>query len=183
MGKSEERLAAMQIMGCTHDRHAVAILEILNDAIVNTTALYDYHARPLSSMSKWFEVKRAGNFPVLGAIDADQGLMGFASYGPFRAWPANKYTVEHSVYVHRDYRGRGIARSLLQKLISTAREQQYHVLVGGIDVANDASIVLHEQLGFVHAGTIRQAAFKFGRWLDLGFYQLILDTPNEPVDG
>lgn len=183
MGRSDGRLATMQITECTHDRHALAILDILNDAIVNTTALYDYHVRPLSSMTAWFAAKRAGDFPVLGAIDVDERLMGFASYGPFRAWPANKYTVEHSVYVHRDYRGRGIACSLLQKLIATARGQQYHVLVGGIDIANTASIVLHEQLGFEHAGTIRQAAFKFGRWLDLGFYQLILDTPTEPVDG
>lgn len=183
MGGSGGRQVTMQVAACTHDRHAVAILDILNDAIVNTTSLYDYHARTLSSMSAWFAAKRAGDFPVLGAIDADQRLMGFASYGPFRAWPANKYTVEHSVYVHRDYRGRGIARSLLQKLIATAREQQYHVLVGGIDVANAASIVLHEQLGFAHAGTIKHAAFKFGRWLDLGFYQLILDTPTDPVDG
>jgi phosphinothricin acetyltransferase len=183
MERSQQRLADVQIMACTHDRHAAQILAILNDAIVNTTALYDYHARPLSSMAAWFAAKQARGFPVLGAIDTDQRLMGFASYGTFRAWPANKYTVEHSVYVHADYRGRGVAHLLLRELIATAREQQYHVLVGGIDVANAASIALHEKLGFVHAGTIRHAAFKFGRWLDLGFYQLILDTPDQPVDG
>ena len=173
----------MRFICCTHELHAVEILDILNDTIVNTTALYDYRARSLSSMAEWFNVKETGRFPVIGAIGASDQLMGFASYGPFRPWPANKYSIEHSVYVHKDHRGKGVARALLQQLIATARQQQYHVLVGGIDVTNIASIALHEQLGFSHAGTIRQAAFKFGRWLDLGFYQLILDTPNEPVDG
>jgi L-amino acid N-acyltransferase len=71
----------------------------------------------------------------------------------------------------------------MRQLIEAAREQQYHVMIGGIDISNAASIALHEKLGFTHAGTIRQAGFKFGKWLDLGFYQLILDTPQHPVDG
>jgi phosphinothricin acetyltransferase len=71
----------------------------------------------------------------------------------------------------------------MQRLIGAAGEQQYHVMVGGIDVTNAGSIALHERLGFVHAGTIRHAAFKFGKWLDLGFYQLLLETPAHPVDG
>jgi phosphinothricin acetyltransferase len=120
---------------------------------------------------------------VLGALGSRGELLGFTSYGAFRAWPAYKYSVEHSVYVHKEHRGKRIGIALMQKLIEAARQQQYHVLVGGIDVANEVSIALHEKLGFVHAGTIRQAGFKFGRWLDLGFYQLVLDTPATPVDG
>jgi L-amino acid N-acyltransferase YncA len=57
------------------------------------------------------------------------------------------------------------------------------VLVGGIDIANTTSVAMHQRLGFTHAGTIRQAAYKFGRWLDLGFYELILETPAMPVEG
>ena len=68
-------------------------------------------------------------------------------------------------------------------MIAAAGTQGYHLLVGGIDAANRASIALHEQLGFTHAGTIREAGFKFGRWLDLAFYQLHLPTPEDPVDG
>ena len=71
----------------------------------------------------------------------------------------------------------------MQRLIAAAQAQQYHVMIGGIDVSNPASIALHEKLGFTHAGTLEQVAFKFGRWLDLAFYQLVLDTPVEPVDG
>jgi L-amino acid N-acyltransferase len=85
--------------------------------------------------------------------------------------------------VHKDHRGKGIGAALLQKLIQAAEERQYHVMVGGIDMTNSASIALHEKFGFVHAGTIRRAAFKFGTWRDLGFYQLLLETPTHPVDG
>lgn len=168
---------------CDAGNHAAAILDILNDAIVTSTALYDYKPRTLDNMMSWFNVKEAGRFPVIGAVNEAGTLMGFASYGTFRAWPAYKYSVEHSVYVHRDHRGKGLAMSLMRELIAVAESQDYHVMIGGIDVTNAASIALHEKLGFTHAGTIREAGFKFGRWLDLAFYQKILRTPAMPVDG
>jgi L-amino acid N-acyltransferase YncA len=172
----------MQLAPCGLAEHGAAILEILNDAIVSSTALYDYRPRALSSMSGWFEAKRAGDFPVWGAFDDTQRLLGFASYGTFRAWPAYKYSVEHSVYVARQARGRGVGTALLRRLIDSAIEQQKHTLIGGIDAENAASIAFHTRLGFAHAGTVKQAGFKFGRWLDLAFYQLILPTPATPSD-
>jgi phosphinothricin acetyltransferase len=173
----------MQFIACRHDTHADAILEIFNDAIVNSTALYDYKPRTAESMAGWFKAKEAGGFPVIGAVDEKGELLGFASYGTFRAWPAYKYSVEHSVYVHKDHRGKGLGLLLMQELIAAARAQQYHVMVGAIDLANKGSIALHQRLGFEHAGTIRQAGFKFGRWLDVDFWQLVLETPANPVDG
>jgi L-amino acid N-acyltransferase len=173
----------MRIIDCTPAAHAAAILEILNEAILNSTALYDYEPRTAHSMTAWFEGKQAKRFPVLGAMADDGTLLGFASYGTFRERPAYKYTVEHSVYVHTQQRGRGVGRALMERLIARAREQDYHVLVGGIDASNAVSIALHRALGFEHCGTVRQAGFKFGRWLDLAFYQLLLETPRQPVDG
>jgi L-amino acid N-acyltransferase len=173
----------VDFISCTCETHAGAILDILNEAIVNSTALYDYKPRARDSMTGWFKAKADGGFPVIGAVDAVGRLLGFASYGTFRAWPAYKYSVEHSVYVHKDHRGKGIGAALLQKLIQVAEEHQYHVMVGGIDMMNSASIALHQKFGFVHAGTIRHAAFKFGAWRDLGFFQLLLDAPVHPVDG
>ena len=173
----------MQIVECSHATHATAILEILNDAIVTSTALFDYAPRPPESMVQWFRAKDEGACPVLGAVDDSGRLLGFASYGPFRHWPAYKYTVEHSVYVHREQRRRGVARALMTRLIAAAEAQNYHVMVAGIDAANAASIALHAGLGFTAAGTIHHAGFKFGRWLDLAFYELRLRTPAEPVDG
>ena len=173
----------MQFIQCNRADHAAAILEIFNEAIANSTALYDYQLRTEASMVSWFDARSEQNFPVIGAIDPQGRLMGFASYDRFRARPACKYTLEHSVYVHARHRGKGVGRGLLEQLIAMAREQQYHTLIGALDMNNRASMALHESLGFVHVGTIREAAFKFGRWLDLGFYQLILSTPEQPVEG
>lgn len=173
----------MRLVDCTLPRHGAAILAILNDAIVHSTALYDYQPRTMAQMTAWFEARQAGPYPVIGLEDAAGELLGFASYGPFRAFAAYQYTVEHSVYVRRDARGRGLGRQLLQAVIGRARAQQLHVLVGAIDADNAASIALHRQLGFVHAGTLRQVGYKFGRWLDLALYQLVLETPAQPREG
>lgn len=173
----------MHFVDCSYAEHGEAIREIFNDAIVNSTALYEYEPRGAAAIVAWFEGKTSGDYPVVGVLDDAGDLMGFASYGEFRAWPAFKYSVEHSVYVHPDHRGKGVGGALMRRLIEAARGQDYHVMIGGIDLDNPASIFLHERLGFVHAGTIRQAGFKFGRWLDLGFWQLTLETPLQPVDG
>ncbi|WP_175695539.1 GNAT family N-acetyltransferase [Burkholderia ambifaria] len=173
----------VRLIDCSEAEHAAAILEILNDAIANSTALYDYRPRPPEAMVTWFATKRANGFPVVGAVDESGTLVGFASWGTFRAFPAFKYTVEHSVYVHHDHRGRGLGELLLRELIRRAREADVHVLVGCIDATNGGSVALHTRLGFVHSGTITEAGFKFGRWLDAAFYQLTLDTPAQPVDG
>jgi phosphinothricin acetyltransferase len=172
----------VRLISCSYDRHAGAILDILNEVIVSSTALYDYRPRAPESMVAWFGAKEAGGFPVIGADDGGGQLLGFATYGTFRAWPAYKYSVEHSVYVHRSHRGKGVGMALMQRLIEVARQQELHVMVGGIDVSNRASVALHEKLGFFHAGTIRHAGYKFGRWLDLAFYQLLLDGPARPVE-
>src|ERR1022692_2378975 len=97
----------MQIINCTYESHALAILEILNEAIVNSTALYDYKPRGPETMAPWFKAKETSRFPILGVIE-DSQLLGFATYGTFRTRAAYKYTVEHSVYIHKDHRGKGL---------------------------------------------------------------------------
>jgi L-amino acid N-acyltransferase len=171
------------IVRCDLERHAEAILDIFNDAILHSTALYDYQPRTSQTMIAWFDAKLAGRFPVIGIEDSKGVLLGFGSYGSFRSWPAYKYTVEHSVYAHKDHRGRGLGRTIMRELIAAARENDVHAMIGGIDAANTGSIALHERLGFQHVGTLPQVGFKFGRWLDLAFYQLLLDTPTHPIDG
>lgn len=174
----------MQIVIQPVDRaYAEPILSIFNDVIATSTALYDYRLRTAETMETWFQTKLQGNFPVLGALTPDGQLMGFGTYGTFRIQPAYKYTVEHSVYVAREFRGQGVGRRLLEEVIAVATRQGYHVLIGAIDAENATSIALHRQLGFCEAGTLRQVGFKFGRWLDLVFYQLTLATPEHPRDG
>ncbi|MFM8282651.1 MAG: N-acetyltransferase family protein [Planctomycetaceae bacterium] len=170
------------VIACA-ERHLEAIRAIYNDAILGTTALYEYHPRSAEVVAAWWAAKRSAELPVLGIEAAGGRLAGFATWGPFRPFPAFKYTVEHSVYVAPDQRGRGIGRCLLDALVAEAIERQLHVMVGGIDAGNVVSKALHQRAGFIHAGTVRQAGFKFGRWLDLEFWQRTLPGPPAPVDG
>ena len=173
----------MKFVDCTPGRHSAAILAIFNEAVANSTAIYEYELFKPEYMEKWFDIKARGRYPVIG-LENDAGeLAGFASFGKFRDRPAYKYTIEHSVYVDTRFRGQGLGRRLLEAVVSAAVKQDYHVMVGGIDASNAVSIRLHESLGFSHCGTIAQSGFKFGRWLDLAFYQKILSTPEAPVDG
>lgn len=172
----------MEIIDCG-EQYCEQIQAIFNEAIATSTALYDYAPRSREVILEWFAAKRAGGFPVVGVVHEEGILAGFGSYGTFRAWPAYKYTVEHSLYVAPGFRGQGIGRLLMAELIERAGRQGVHLLVGGIDSQNTASRELHRRFGFTHAGTIREAGFKFGRWLDLEFHQLLLPTPVEPRDG
>jgi L-amino acid N-acyltransferase YncA len=176
-------MSTFKLVECTLERHGASILDIFNEAIANSTALYEYVPRTSAFMVTWFAERAAGRYPVIGAIDDRGTLLGFATYGVFRSKRAYKYTVEHSLYVHKDHRGKGIGDALLKAIIDAAKTQNYHVLVGGIDAENAASIKLHLKHGFVHSGTVTQSGFKFGRWLDVAFYQLTLPTPANPVDG
>lgn len=168
------------LVECTDAGHGSAILAILNEAIVHSTALYDYEPRSERQLSDWFEVKRRSGFPVLGMVDSNDQLQGFATYGSFRAWAAYKYTVEHSVYVHVNHRGQGIGSRLLSGLVEKATEQGLHAMVGVVDAQNDASLALHRKHGFETTGTLRQVGYKFGRWLDVVFCQKLLPTPGTP---
>ena len=178
-GRVEAR-EPVSLVSCTYERHGEGILQIFNEAILNSTAVYEYRARTAEVIRSWLESKTRAGLPVIGIEDEVGGLLGFATYGSFRDRPAYKYSVEHSVYVRSDRRRKGLGVALLRKLIDAARRDERHVMIGGIDVDNAASITLHRKLGFSHAGTIRHAGFKFGRWLDLAFYQLTLDTPAHP---
>ena len=150
-----------------------AILEIVNYSIVHTTANYNYEPQTLEAQQQWFLQKQASNFPVFVA-EADGKVVGFGSYGTFREKIGYQYTVEHSVYVAEEYIGKGIGKKLLTELISTARSSGLRTMIGAIDASNQSSIDFHKKFGFTECGIIKEAAYKFDRWLDLLFMQLIL---------
>jgi phosphinothricin acetyltransferase len=150
------------------------ILDVYNDAILHTTAVYQEEMHTLAMRRKWFEEKRQSGLPVFVAYINNE-FAGFSSYGPFRNWPGYRHTVEHSVYVSAGFRGRGIGKGLVMALIEHARQQKLHVIIAGIDAAGEASIGLHLSLGFKEVAYFKEVGFKFGRWLDLKFFELILD--------
>jgi len=151
-----------------------AILEIVNDAILNSTAIYDYDVRTLKEQISWFEEKKEQNFPIIVAVDEDGKVVGFGTYGTFRMKIGFKFTVEHSVYVKESFSGKGIGKALLLELIALAKVQKLHVMIGCIDAENKGSIAFHEKLGFKKAGILKESGYKFDKWLDLQFMQLIL---------
>lgn len=158
------------------------ILEIYNHVILNTTAVYSYEPHTLEMRKAWYDDKIRNGYPVYVAED-DGRVAGLATYGPFRAWPAYKYTIENSIYVAADQRGKGIARLLMQPLIDAARAQEYHAIIAGIDATNEASLRLHRSLGFTEVAHFREVGYKFGRWLDLKFLELLFETPSDPTEG
>ena len=158
------------------------ILTIYNDIILHTTAVYQYEPQTFDTRKTWFESKHRDGHPVFVAEEAGR-VVGFSSYGPFRAWAAYKYTVENSVYVAADQRGKGVGKLLIPPLIEAAGAQGLHAIIASIDASNDASLRLHRSFGFEEVAHFRQVGYKFGRWLDLKFLELILETPAVPVEG
>lgn len=149
------------------------ILAIYNEVIRNSTAVYSEVEFTPARGETWLAAKHQQGFPFVVARDAS-GVVGFGTFGEFRAWPCYQFSVEHSVHVREDRRGAGIGRTLLVELIGRAQALGKHVLLAGIDADNEASIGLHESLGFAAAGHFKQVGFKFGRWLDLVFMQRML---------
>jgi len=149
------------------------ILEIYNHAILNTTSVYSEQPHTYEKGLTWYNARVSSGLPVLVAVSAGQ-VVGFGTFGHFRVWPCYRYTVEHSVYVHVDHRGKGISKLLLQPLIDRAREMKIHVMIAGIDTENLISYKLHKSFGFMEVAHFKEVGFKFNRWLDLKFMQLIL---------
>ena len=157
------------------------ILVIYNDIIVNTTAVYDYEPHTTAMRQQWWDTKKEQGFPVFVAEEDDR-VVGFSSIGPFRTWAAYKYSVENSIYVATDVRGKGVGKLLMRPLIEAARKLDMHTILAGIDASNEASIKLHEWFGFKEVAHFKEVGYKFDRWLDLKFLQLVLDTPAAPQE-
>ncbi len=165
-----------------NDNDLVQLLDIYNDIILHTTAVYQYELHTLQMRNEWFMMKQQQGFPVFVAEEDDR-IAGFSTIGTFRQWQAYKYSVENSVYVAAYQRGKGIGKLLLKPLIDAARNMDMHTIIAGIDATNEISLRLHKNFGFEEVAHFKQVGYKFNRWLDLKFLQLILQTPLQPKDG
>ncbi|MXN47158.1 GNAT family N-acetyltransferase [Shinella kummerowiae] len=147
------------------------IMDIYNDAVANTTAIWNEDVVDLANRKAWFAARRERDFPVLVAVRGKQ-VIGYASYGDWRPFDGYRHTVEHSVYVRGDVRGTGAGKRLMKALIDRASFNGVHVMIAGIEAENVASIKLHEKLGFRMVGRFSEVGIKFGRWLDLACMEL-----------
>lgn len=150
-----------------------AILAIYNQVIATSTAVYTSVPATMAERRAWLAARREQDYPVLVA-ERDGDVLGFASFGDFRAWPGYRHTVEHSVHVGEGLRGQGVGHALMEALFPRAAALDKHVMIGGVDADNEASIRFHEKLGFERVAHFRQVGRKFDRWLDLVCLQRFL---------
>ncbi len=153
---------------------AAAILEIYNREVLQTTATFDLVPRTIEEQQQWISA-RSGAFAAIVAVDEHtRQVVGFASLSPYKERPAYRTTVEDSIYVHRDFGGRGIGKQLLGHLIDVARASGFHAIIGRIEASGDASRALHASCGFELVGIEREVGRKFNRWLSVAVMQKML---------
>lgn len=151
----------------------LGILEILNYEIQNSTSVYDVLKRNEEFIQTWFSEKNRLGFPVFVAVEKD-AVLGYGTYGKYRPHDGFRYTVEHSIYISADNRGKGVGKLLMQELINSAKKLGFHAIIAGIDAENTKSCEFHEDFGFEEVGRLKEVGYKFGRWLDLVFMQKML---------
>jgi len=151
-----------------------AITRIYNEAVLTTTATYDLEAQTVEARVKWFHDHEDTGMPMFVA-EEEGVVVGWSSLSIFRGKEGYRFTVENSIYISESHRGRGLGRRMLAGLIDTARSLGLRSIIAGIDAETEASIRLHASFGFEKVAHLKQVGFKFGRWLDVVFMQLILD--------
>lgn len=157
-----------------------AVTAIYNDAVEHSTAIWNDTTVDVANRVKWLDDRAHAGYPVIVAVDAAGDVLGYASFGDWRAFDGYRHTVEHSVYVRQDQRGRGVGKLLMLELVARAGALGKHVMIAGIEAGNTGSIGLHKALGFEQVGYLPQVGAKFGKWLDLVFLQRVLDARDAP---
>lgn len=155
----------------------VAINEIYNHYVLHSTCTYQEEPEPLEGRRKWFSEHGERNPATVADLNGQ--VVGWGSLSSYHLRCAYRNTVENSVYVHHEYHRCGIGSLLLAELIAAARALGCHAIIAAIDGEQTASVALHAKFHFQQVGRFKQVGFKFGRWLDVIYMELILeDTPG-----
>jgi L-amino acid N-acyltransferase len=157
------------------------VAAIYNEVLRTSTAIFNDQPVSVAQRVEWWKGRVEQGYPVLVAVEGE-AVVGFASFGDFRSWPGYRFTVEHTVHVDSEFRGMGAGSALMQELIERARAAGKHVMVGGVDAENVASVRFHERVGFERVAHFREVGFKFDRYLDLVFLQYWI-TPRTRAEG
>lgn len=151
-----------------------ALLNIYNYEALNSTATFAVNTKTLRERKMWFEEHNRDNHPLLVAVKEGTAV-GYASLSAFRSNEAYAKTVELSVYVDHRHRCEGIGEALMIEILNMARRDEgVHTVISVITAGNEASVKLHEKLGFMYSGSLKEVGEKYGRWLDIVFYQLLV---------
>jgi L-amino acid N-acyltransferase len=150
------------------------ILEIYNDAVLKTTASYDYEPRTLEHRTTWFEDRTREHYPIFVAENDARHVVGWSALNPFHTRMGYRFTAENSVYVAASERGKGIGKLLMEPLITGAKKRGLHAIIAVIDAENQPSIRLHAHFGFEKVGLFKEVGFKFDRWLNVVYMERIV---------
>ena len=154
------------------------ILEIYNDAVLNTTATYDYEPRTIAQRQTWFDEHKKSGLPIFAALNETGRIVGWSALNRYHDRMGYRFTSENSIYISPDYRGQGIGKLLLAPLIESAKQLGLHVIIAAIDGTNEPSIRLHKRFGFETVGCFKRVGYKFDRWLDVVYMELLLPEPK-----
>ncbi len=151
-----------------------ALLDIYNYEVEKGVATFDLNPKGMEEWEAWFACHNVANHPLL-VLEECGAVMGYASLSPYREKEAYAATVELSIYISPQHRGKGAAQALMEEILKLAREDEtIHTVVSVITSGNAASIRLHEKFGFAFSGTIREVGWKMGRYLDIDNFYLIV---------
>jgi phosphinothricin acetyltransferase len=153
------------------------ILAIYNEAVLQTTATYDYEPRTLAHRHDWFDAHERDRFAVYVAETPTGEIVGWSALNKYHDRVGYRFTCENSVYVAAPWRGRGLGRQLLSPLLEAARERGLHAIIACIDAQNNASLRLHRSFGFEPVGLFKRVGYKFDRWLDVAYLELLIHPP------
>lgn len=151
-----------------------AILEIYNDAVLHTTASAEYEPRALEAEYAWFDEHARDGYPIFVAVNENDDVVGWSSLSQHKERYGYRFTVENSIYVHPQWRGKGVGKLLLAPLIDAARAMDMRAILAGISGDNEVSIKLHEQFGFERVANFREVVYKFEMWLDVVYLEKLL---------
>ena len=155
------------------DSDLVAINDIYNHYVLHSTCTYQEEPESIEDRHRWF-ARHGESHPIIVA-EADGRIVGWGSLSAYHARSAYRRTVENSVYVHHEFQRRGIGSVLLKELIACARNLRHHVIIAAIDAEQPASVALHDRFGFQKVGHMKHLGFKFNRWLDVIYMELLLE--------
>ncbi|MCF8277483.1 MAG: GNAT family N-acetyltransferase [Flavobacteriales bacterium] len=165
----------MNIRAATEDDLS-GILTVLNHHILHSTAIWSEAPFTWLELLEWYHARVDVGYPVVVAVSEDQTVLGYGTYAMFRPKSGYRFCVEHSLYVNPNVHNKGIGTGIITALITQAKAQGLHTMVGVIEATNVQSIQFHEKFGFEITGRLPEAGFKFNRWLDLVFMQLKISS-------
>ncbi|KAF9349115.1 hypothetical protein BGX34_002047 [Mortierella sp. NVP85] len=159
------------------EEDVAGINAIVNYEVQESVNNFNYNPRSQEDALTWYRSTINGGYPILVAtivVDDQEVIAGYSSLGSFRQKDGYKFTAEYSLYIHHEHRRRGLGRKLLDALLKEAKVRGFHAIIGSISEGNDASVKLAEEFGFRIVGTMKENGFKFNRWIDNTFVELIL---------